>query len=114
MNENIDLSEILKYCVKGTMLYSPLFGDVRFDCIDKNFGCIIVLIPPSTTRSVSFLKDGRYFDEPDGECLLFPSKDQRDWSKFKFPTPKKPKGDPKTWDFWDKILMCSYKFLGDD
>ena len=26
--------------------------------------------------------DGRHFSPSNGECTLFPSKDQRDWSKF--------------------------------
>ena len=30
------------------------------------------------------------------ECVIFPSKDQRDWSKFTAPWYKKEKFDPKT------------------
>ena len=46
---------------------------------------------------------GRYLGEeyPDAECTLFPSKEQRDWSKFKV---KKPKFDPKTLKPFDKVL----------
>ena len=36
------------------------------------------------------------------ECLLFPSKDNRDWSKFK---PKKERFDPKTLKPFDKVLV---------
>ena len=36
MNENIDLTEILKDCPKGWELYSPIFGKVRFFQIDDN------------------------------------------------------------------------------
>ncbi len=45
--------------------------------------------------------DGRSYEEFDGECMLFPSKEQRDWSKFKT---KKPKFDPKTLQPFDKVL----------
>ena len=34
--------------------------------------------------------------------MLFPSKNQRDWSKFKI---KKPKFDPKTFQPFDKVLI---------
>ena len=34
MNDNIDLTKILKDCPKGTTLYSPIFGDVIFERID--------------------------------------------------------------------------------
>ena len=34
--------------------------------------------------------------------MLFPSKEQRDWSKF---NPKKPKFDPKTFQPFDKVLV---------
>lgn len=42
-NENLNLAEILKDCNKGTKLYSPLFGEVEFNCIHKSFsgGCVI-------------------------------------------------------------------------
>ena len=46
--------------------------------------------------------DGRYLRCFNGECILFPSKEQRDWSKFK---PKKPKFDPKTLQPFDKVLV---------
>ena len=49
-----------------------------------------------------FTKDGRIFAEYNGECMLFPSKNQRDWSKFK---PKKSKFDPKTLKSFDKVLV---------
>ena len=42
------------------------------------------------------------FENYDGECVLFPDRDQRDWSKFK---PKKPKFDPKTLKPFDKVLV---------
>ena len=39
------------------------------------------------------------------ECVLFPSKDQRDWSKFSAPWYKKEKFDPKTLQPFDKVLV---------
>ena len=45
-----------------------------------------------------------------GECILFPSKDQRDWSKFTAPWHKKERFDPKTLHEFDKVIVrCSNK-----
>ena len=42
-----------------------------------------------------------------GECVLFPSKEQRDWSKFKS---KQPKFDPNTLKPFDKVLVRDKNF----
>ena len=100
MNENLNLVEILKDCPEGTKLYSPVFGDVELDNIDiLSDHPIRVLYKYGVD---SFSKDGRLFFNCDGECMLFPSKEQRDWSNFK---PKKPKFDPKTSQPFDKVLV---------
>ena len=103
MNENLNLVEILKDCPKGTKLYSPIIGEVEFRRI-KYCEYPIVTRCKNGNRILSFTKDGLFFPEGvQGECImLFPSKDQRDWSKFK---PKKPKFDPKTLKPFDKVLV---------
>ena len=94
MNENIDLTEILKDCPKGTEFYSCIYGKVRFDCLQS---CEYpVLIMRGDGLYASFSRVGKYTDAPDSECCLFPSKDQRDWSKFEAPWYKKDKFDPTT------------------
>lgn len=104
MNENLNLVEILKNVPIGTKLYSPIFGEVELVDVSTYINDkypIVVCYSNDTTR-LSFMRDGRYYQRtPNGECLLFPSKDQRDWSKFK---PKKPKFDPKTLKPFDKVL----------
>lgn len=100
INENLNLVEILKDCPEGTKLYSPIIGEVEFKRI-KYCEYPIVTCSKNGNRILSFTKDGLFFLE--GECImLFPSKDQRDWSKFK---PKKPKFDPKTLQPFDKVLV---------
>ena len=44
-----------------------------------------------------------------GECTLFPSREQRDWSKFSAPWYKKERFDPKTLKPFDKIIACSHR-----
>ena len=106
MNENLNLVEILKDCPEGTKLYSPIIGEVEFKRI-KYSEYPIVTCSTNGNRILLFTKDGLFFSE--GECImLFPSKDQRDWSKFKI---KKPKFDPKTLQPFDKVLV---KYLKDD
>lgn len=106
MNENINLCEILKDCPKGTKLYTSLVGEVTFCEIkeNKDFPIQIEFHRGSITGTLWLTKEGKYFNPSDGECLLFPSKNQRDWSKFKAPWLKKPKFDPKTLKPFDKVL----------
>lgn len=107
MNENVDLTKILKDCPKGFKLYSPLFGEVVFEGISDDV-YPIALSYTGREALVSFTKEGFYYYKPDTECLLFPSKEQRDWSKFEAPWYKKGKKDrfdPKTLKPYDKVLV---------
>lgn len=102
MNENLNLVEILKDCPEGTKLYSPIYGDVELVKVylhDEKFPIEVKL---QSNAFDCFYKDGRIFTEFNGECILFPSREQRDWSKF---NPKKPKFDPKTLNTFDKVLV---------
>ena len=80
MNENLNLVEILKDCSEGTKLYSPVFGEVEFESINDIIGPIVVTT--NTGNAECFTADGKMFARYNGECVLFPSKEQRDWSKF--------------------------------
>ena len=107
MNENLDLTKILEGCPKGTKFYSPLFGEVELSYI---YGCRIEITCVKMNRLYVFNAAGKYemvemrCSDSRGnyyysdECLLFPSKDQRDWSKFE--------------RFWDKPkkekIRCKY------
>ena len=111
MNENIDLTKILEGCPKGTELYSTVYGKVRFERI-SNYDAYPIEIKvfnkftnPSVI-SAYLVKDGRCTSTYDGECTLFPAKDQRDWSKFErfWDKPKVEKFDVNTLQPFDKIL----------
>lgn len=80
--KKIDLVEILKDCPIGTKLYSPICGECSLLLV-KNPQAERCPIKVETAMNVlSFTYDGRLFLEDEGECLLFPSKNQRDWGKF--------------------------------
>ena len=103
MNENIDLTKILKNCPKGWKLYSLIYGEVQFGYIDH--GDFPITVELSDSSEVDFTKDGRFDHSYDGECVLLPSKNQRDWSKFIAPWYKKGKFDPKTLQPFDRVLV---------
>ena len=104
MNEKLNLVAILKDCPKGTKLYSPIFGEVEFNCIYK-----------SERGTIECENEcGVWYFNIDGTItignvtsqiiMLYPSKDQQDWSKFKVKS-NKPKFDPKTFQPFDKVLV---------
>ena len=86
MNENLNLVDILKDCPRGTKLYYTVYGEVEFEHVAISSKYPIVLKLKGGEIYESLTSEGKYDIEHDGECLLFPSKDQRDWSKF---NPKK-------------------------
>ena len=103
MNENLNLVEILKDCPKGTKLYSLIYGDVELMNVSQGKDEIYPIeIKLSNNSSGCFTKDGRLYAVHSGECILFPSREERDWSKFKV---KKPKFDPKKLQPFDKVLV---------
>ena len=96
----LDLVEILKNCPKGTKLYSTIHGEVTLNYVSTDVNYPINVIWREGTAS--FTRYGRYAIKSDGECILFPSKDQRDWSKFKVPVEK---FDYNTLQPFDKVLV---------
>lgn len=104
MNENINLTKILKNCPKGTKLYSPIWGEIYFEEM-RNGERYSIIATKKDGYVVSFTKEGFHYADEDGECILFPSKDQRDWSKFKAPWYKKDRFNPETLKPFDKVLV---------
>lgn len=118
MNENINIAEILKDAPKGTKLWSPMFEEVRlihvrysdtsaeldhqYDCSeDYCIKCEFV----STKKRIfcEFGTDpfGRLCRCDQCPCVLFPSKDSRDWSTFKAPWKH------KHFEPFDKVMVQS-------
>lgn len=103
MNENIDLTEILKDCPKGTKLYTTVWGEVTFKRVNNEDRIYPIHIKTSM-GCINLTKEGCCVNRIDTECILFPSKEQRDWSKFSAPWYKKGKFDPKTLKAFDRVL----------
>ena len=110
MNENLDLTKILEGCPSGVQLYSTLHGDATLVKVtrDKYYPIEFTYCPKvKNLGNVGFVTaDGRPLFVCDGECTLFPSKEQRDWSKFErfWDTPKVQRFDVNTLQPFDKVL----------
>ena len=109
MNENIDLTKILDGCPAGTTFYHVVLGKVAFKGVGEG-EYPIRLEPIDRFGQIFLTKDGKLWSMYNGECTLFPSKDQRDWSKFErfWDKPKVERFDPKTLQPFDRILARDY------
>lgn len=101
MNENLNLVERLKNVPAGTVFYTTMRGNCEF-CRISNKNIIIKIVDCSSCFIYALDKFGRLGS--DGECIIFPSKEQRDWSKFEYDpikigTPVMVCDNPK--DGWD-------------
>lgn len=79
----INIAELLKDCPKGTKLYSTTWGEVELIKADPKEG---IEIKPEFGGYYTFNIYGHnILDKSNtGECLLFPSKDTRNWGRFKY------------------------------
>ena len=83
MENKINIAEILKDCPKGTKLYSPIFGEVKFNKYHENIITILSTSNDGRNTLNTFSKNGSYYSGySQSECLLFPSAKMRDWTKF--------------------------------
>ena len=109
MNKNIDLTKILKDCPKGTKFYTTVWGEVYFE---KIVDIEVYTIEIDTASGYQHLtKEGCYIKSDDAECIIFPSKEQRNWSNFSAPWYKNDKYDQKTLQPFDRVLVRDY--IGD-
>ena len=122
MNENLDLTKILYGCPEGTKFYSSVYGEVAFvEITNANHFPIKLKYYTIDKFALTTLvtKDGQIEYDCNGECTLFPSKDQRDWSKFErfwdkseVEESKVEKFDINTLQPFDKVLVRD--FLSDN
>ena len=122
MNENLDLTKILEGCPKGTEFYHAGYGRVWFVRISTDssyfnypdYPILLSLCNDPYCPNIPLTKKGTISTQYEGECLLFPSKDQRDWSKFVrfWDKPKKvDRFDPKVFQPFDKVLVRDADYL---
>ena len=107
MNENIDLTKILKDCPKGWKFYTPIWGEVTFNRIRKEY-CDICIDTVCGCQTITI--EGYYIYTSGAECIIFPSKGQRDWSKFTAPWYKKERFNPNMLKKFDKVIVRNIHF----
>lgn len=107
MKEKINIAKILKDKPRGTKLYSSACGKCKLEEVDdKSFKLSFY------NSKFGFMnggegyldKNGKLYD--DGECVVFPSKEMRDWEKFSW-----KKGDVLISDCG---LVCIFKEWASD
>ena len=96
MNKNLNLVEILKDCPEGMKLYSPAYGELVFDSVKERGGTnppmyvihcydATIVYTDRTFQCRVFNANGSLVGSVAGLCMLFPSREQIDWSKFEKP-----------------------------
>jgi hypothetical protein len=78
------VADYLKNALKGIKLYSPIFGECKFDHVSP---CDSIYVYYKDTQ-IEFNKYGQFgLNNSDGECLLFPSKEIREWNNYRVLVP---------------------------
>ena len=83
MEQKLNIAEILKNKPRGTKLYSMIHGKCSSEAVtDEIFKINFCTSKFGLTQSgeCTLIKFGNMYDG--GECIIFPSKEMRDWSKF--------------------------------
>lgn len=72
----------MKDCPKGMELYSPIYGTVELLKVNSN-STYPIIITIGIDSTGTFTSDGRLYEQfHSAECILFPSREMRDWTKF--------------------------------
>lgn len=101
----MNIAEILKKCPKGTKLYSSLYGEVELVKVkDNTIYPIVVSCLEFENYIMKFDKDGKNMTAHK-EPTLFPSKTQRDWSKFIVPDQLNDQETKHQFKPFDKVLV---------
>lgn len=100
--QKLNLCEVLKHCPIGTKFWSSLLGEVELSFIRGSS----VFVRYYTGEIWDINSDGTTTlgGVTSPEIILFPSREQRDWTKVKY-EPKKAKFDPKTLKPFDRVLV---------
>ena len=111
VDEMLDLVSILKDVPEGTKLWSPVCGECELDEINYDTANIakpritVLYRVPGTIRTKALFFDnyGVTYNCPNGECLLFPSKENRDWLTLR------PSKSHKEFEIFQKVLVKDWR-----
>ena len=102
--QKLNLCVILKNCPEGTELWSDNYGIVKFVNVGTEWDTPI-RVKLTNGFIARYTEEGWCDKRFPANCLLWPSRDCRDWSKFTAPWLKKERFDPKTLKPFDKIIF---------
>ena len=106
----MNILEIIKKAPKDQVYWSPLLGECRVICTGDDDYPIVL---ENEFGLLHIAEDGHYYkDIPNSECILFPSKDNRDWAAFEReldgkPDEKKPLFHSESESFNGSVEMVS-------
>lgn len=117
MEQKINIAELLIEAPSGTILYSPLYGECKLDGVTEPPCCDIVVEVQDSLKTFNNAGypywTGNYDKNSIGkECMLFPSKKNRDWSTFKAPRKYKNfnTGDKVLTQYWPVSLKAKWQY----
>ena len=93
--QKLNLCEILKYCPQGEQFWSPMLGDVKLYDINQEAKMVDVELESGDTWDINADGTITFGNVTSPEIMLYPSREQRDWTKVKY---EKKKELPKTWE----------------
>lgn len=108
----MNIVEIIKKAPKDHVYWCTLIGECKVRIATLTTSYPIIAIANSDSE-YEITKSGRYFYAyPDAECVLFPSKDNRDWAAFEReldgkPEEKKPLFHSESESFDGSVEMVS-------
>lgn len=82
----LSVADRLRYAPSGIELFSPAYGEVNFCRVLSNNN---IETKKSQYSVCIFRHDGRINSLPGSECLLFPSKENRDWATVDYSKPRR-------------------------
>ena len=110
--QKLNLCELLRYCPKRTEFWSPMLGNVKLNSIDHAQQRLFVILETGANWYINSDATITIGSVTSADMMLYPSREQRDWSKVKY-EPKKEL--PRTWvEFCatHDITMSEY-FIGE-
>lgn len=103
----MNIAKILKGCPRGTLLYSPIFGELILVNVLLGLNYPICCRVIRSGNAVVFTEDGKS-SKTDSEPTLFPSKEQRDWSEFNVNDQVAAKETKPQFKPFDKVLVRDF------
>ena len=109
--QQLNLCELLRYCPKGTKFWTPMFGDVTLYCTEQETKKVLITAEGNVSCIINADGTVTIYGVTSPEVMLYPSREQRDWTKVKYEKKKLPRSWEELCATHD-ITMSEY-FIGE-